>query len=80
MNLNNIFRICYADAIFGTQQDQIKLKETALERSTNTFLEKEKDLHNKIEELQGRLEGLNQSSFNFCQNEIQKVSIVSIHI
>ncbi|CAA3025314.1 Hypothetical predicted protein [Olea europaea subsp. europaea] len=55
-------------------EDQIKLKETALERSTNTFLEKEKDLHNKIEELQGRLEGLNQSSFNFCQNEIQKVA------
>ncbi|CAI9784561.1 unnamed protein product [Fraxinus pennsylvanica] len=55
-------------------EGQIKLKETALERSTNSFLEKEKDLHNKIEELQGRLEVLNQSSFNFCQNEFQKVT------
>ncbi|KAL2544056.1 Myosin heavy chain-related protein [Forsythia ovata] len=55
-------------------EGQIKLKETALETSTNTFLEKEKDLHNKIEELQGRLEVLDQSSINFCENEIQKVA------
>ncbi|CAI9755436.1 unnamed protein product [Fraxinus pennsylvanica] len=55
-------------------EGQIRLKETALERSTNSFLEKEKDLHNKIEELQGRLEVLNQSSINFCENEIHKVA------
>ncbi|XP_022853698.1 golgin subfamily A member 4-like [Olea europaea var. sylvestris] len=55
-------------------EGQIRLKETALERSTNSFLEKENDLHDKIEELQGRLEVLNQSSINFCENEIQKVA------
>ncbi|KAI3453695.1 hypothetical protein Pfo_010358 [Paulownia fortunei] len=50
---------------------QIKLKETALETSANTFLEKEKDLPNKIEELEGRLE-VNQSSAHFCENEVKK--------
>ena len=44
------------------RQGQIKLKETALEASTNSFLEKEKDLQNKIEELESKMEELNQSS------------------
>ncbi|PIN27210.1 hypothetical protein CDL12_00003 [Handroanthus impetiginosus] len=34
-------------------EGQIKLKETALETSTNTFIQKEKDLLNKIDELEG---------------------------
>lgn len=41
---------------------QIKLKETALETSTNSFLEKEKDLQNTIEELESKMEELNHSS------------------
>ncbi|KAK4400766.1 hypothetical protein Sango_1182700 [Sesamum angolense] len=49
-------------------EGQIKLKETALETSANTFLEKEKDLHNRIEELEGRLDVLNQSSAHYCVN------------
>ncbi|KAJ7952338.1 putative Myosin heavy chain-related protein [Quillaja saponaria] len=43
-------------------EGQIKLKEAALETSTNSFLEKEKDLHNKIEELESRAEEFIQSS------------------
>ncbi|KAA8520807.1 hypothetical protein F0562_011480 [Nyssa sinensis] len=54
-------------------EGQIKLKETALETSTNSFLEKEKDLQNKIEELERRLEKLNQNSASFCECELQKV-------
>ncbi|KAK6130033.1 hypothetical protein DH2020_036219 [Rehmannia glutinosa] len=49
-------------------ESQIKSKETALETSTNKFLEKEKDLHYKIKELEGRL----QSSARFCENEVDK--------
>ncbi|GER44555.1 myosin heavy chain-related protein [Striga asiatica] len=36
-------------------ESQIKSKETDLEISATEFLDKEKDLHNKIEELEGRL-------------------------
>lgn len=43
-------------------QGEMKLKETYLETSTNSFLEKEKDLQNKIEELENRVEELNQIS------------------
>lgn len=59
---------------FYIWQGQIKLKETALESSTNSFLEKEKDLQNKIEELESRMEDLNQSSKSFCEYQLQKVS------
>lgn len=37
------------------KQGQIKLKEIALERSEALFLEKEKDLKHKIEDLERRL-------------------------
>lgn len=43
-------------------QGQIKLKEAALETSTASFLEKEKDLQNVIEELENRVEEINQNS------------------
>ncbi|CBI34693.3 unnamed protein product, partial [Vitis vinifera] len=56
-------------------EGQIKLKETALESSTNSFLEKEKDLQNKIEELESRMEDLNQSSKSFCEYQLQKVAL-----
>ncbi|CAK7335508.1 unnamed protein product [Dovyalis caffra] len=46
-------------------QGQIKLKETALEASANSFSEKERDLQHKIEELEGRVEELNQN----CSSE-----------
>lgn len=47
--------------IFVFWQGQIKLKETALETSTNSFLEKERDLQNKIEDLESKVEELNQA-------------------
>lgn len=53
-------------------QGQIKLKESTLESSSNAFLEKEKDLLNKIEELEQRMEVLNQSSIQY-ENEVEKV-------
>lgn len=34
----------------------MKLKGTALETSTNSFLEKERDLQNKIEDLESKVE------------------------
>ncbi|XVF10625.1 hypothetical protein REPUB_Repub07fG0198700 [Reevesia pubescens] len=54
-------------------EGQIKLKETALETSTNVFLEKEKDLQKKIDELEIRLEELNEQSTSFCEYQLQKV-------
>lgn len=47
---------------FDFFQGQIKSKETALETSTAAFLEKEKDLQNIIEELESRVEEINQNS------------------
>ncbi|KAK2989078.1 hypothetical protein RJ640_018867, partial [Escallonia rubra] len=52
---------------------QIKLKEAALETSTDSFLEKEKDFQNKIEELEIRLEVLNQSTTGFSGRDFPKV-------
>ncbi|KAM1024878.1 hypothetical protein ACFX15_037421 [Malus domestica] len=43
-------------------EGQIKSKEAALETSTAAFLEKEKDLQNVIEELESRVEEINQNS------------------
>ncbi|KAJ0104640.1 hypothetical protein Patl1_17737 [Pistacia atlantica] len=54
-------------------EGQIKLRETALETSTNSFLEKEKDLHNKIEELECRVEEFNQNS-SLCKLSFEKVA------
>ncbi|KAK8690965.1 hypothetical protein V6N13_074489 [Hibiscus sabdariffa] len=53
-------------------EGQIKLKETALDTSTNVFLEMEKDLHKKIDELESRLEELNEHSTSFCKYQFQK--------
>ncbi|KAK6137620.1 hypothetical protein DH2020_028646 [Rehmannia glutinosa] len=58
-------------------EDQIKLKESALETSNNAFLEKEKELHDEIGELEERLEVLNQSSIHFCENEVEKVTTLA---
>ncbi|KAL6501681.1 hypothetical protein OROGR_026814 [Orobanche gracilis] len=58
-------------------EDQIKSKESALEASNNAFLEKEKELHNKIGELEGRLEVLDQGSIQYCVNDIEKVATLA---
>ncbi|XWS61800.1 hypothetical protein CRYUN_Cryun07bG0156400 [Craigia yunnanensis] len=54
-------------------EGQIRLKEIALETSTNVFLEKEKDLQKKIDELESRVEELNEHSTSFCKYQLQKV-------
>ncbi|GMJ04834.1 hypothetical protein like AT1G63300 [Hibiscus trionum] len=53
-------------------EGKIKLKETALDTSTNVFLEMEKDLHKKIDEFESRLEELNGQSTSFCKYQFQK--------
>lgn len=55
-------------------EGQIKVKETALQNSTNSFLQKEKELGNKIEELESRLEDLNQDSTVNNEHKFQKVA------
>ncbi|CAN8245363.1 unnamed protein product [Cochlearia groenlandica] len=42
-------------------EGQIKLKETALEASSNTFIEKEKNLKNRIEELETKLDEMSDN-------------------
>lgn len=54
-------------------EGQIVLKEMALETSSNSFLEKEKELQNQIRELEERLEVLNQSSAHLLENAVEKV-------
>ncbi|XP_031278368.1 myosin-10-like [Pistacia vera] len=54
-------------------EGQIKSRETALETSTNSFLEKEKDLRTKIEELECRVEEFNQNS-SLCKLSFEKVA------
>ncbi|KAK6263077.1 hypothetical protein QUC31_008893 [Theobroma cacao] len=54
-------------------EGQIKLKETALETSTNVFLEKERDLQKKINELEFRVEELNEQSTTLCQYQFKQV-------
>ncbi|XP_043726297.1 intracellular protein transport protein USO1-like isoform X2 [Telopea speciosissima] len=53
-------------------QGQVKLKEVVLENLTNSFLEREKDLCNKIEELENRMEELSQNSTSFCEEQFRK--------
>ncbi|XP_043716586.1 ELKS/Rab6-interacting/CAST family member 1-like [Telopea speciosissima] len=53
-------------------EGQIKQKEAALEKSTNSFLERDKDLCNKIEELESRMEELSQHGTGFCEEQYQK--------
>ncbi|KAF9689359.1 hypothetical protein SADUNF_Sadunf01G0084100 [Salix dunnii] len=59
---------------------QIKLKETSLEASANSFSERERDLQNKIEELEGRVEKLDQNCTSFCCNQPRKSSEDNIGI
>ncbi|KAJ6426613.1 hypothetical protein OIU84_022250 [Salix udensis] len=59
---------------------QIKLKETSLEASANSFSEKERNLQNKIEELEGRVEKLDQNCTCFCCNQPRKSSEGNIGI
>ncbi|KAJ8766147.1 hypothetical protein K2173_021664 [Erythroxylum novogranatense] len=49
-------------------EGQIKLKEMALETSTLSFLEKERELKRIVEELESRVEELNQSDASLCSN------------
>ncbi|KAE8677988.1 protein LURP-one-related 4-like [Hibiscus syriacus] len=53
-------------------EGQIKLKEIALETSTNVFLEMEKNLHKKIDELESIVEELDVHSTSFCKYQLQK--------
>ncbi|XP_040930834.1 myosin-11 isoform X2 [Gossypium hirsutum] len=53
-------------------EGQIKLKEAALETSTNVFLEKEKDLQKKIDELENKL---NEYNTGFCSYQLQKLQV-----
>ncbi|KAF9623935.1 hypothetical protein IFM89_006662 [Coptis chinensis] len=53
-------------------QAQIKLKETALENSNVAFLEKEKDLLYRIDELENRMVVFNSSSTSCCDDQLQK--------
>ncbi|KAL1069292.1 hypothetical protein V6Z11_D12G257200 [Gossypium hirsutum] len=55
-------------------EGHIKLKETALGTSTNVFLEKEKDLQKKIDELESRVEEFNKHSASFYEYQLQKVA------
>ncbi|KAG9148576.1 hypothetical protein Leryth_018290 [Lithospermum erythrorhizon] len=55
-------------------EGQIKQKEAALETSTNTFLEKEKELQNQIEGLEKTLEVLTQKSSSFTECKSEKVA------
>ncbi|XAR55056.1 hypothetical protein NMG60_11030435 [Bertholletia excelsa] len=54
-------------------EDQIKTRETAIENSINSFLEKEKDLQCKIEDLERRLEELSGNNTSFCEHKFEKV-------
>ncbi|KAE8710859.1 protein LURP-one-related 4-like [Hibiscus syriacus] len=60
-------------------EGQIKIKEADLETSTNVFLENEKDLRKKIDELENRVE-LNEQRSGFCNYQLQKVRTIHTHI
>ncbi|XP_047947015.1 myosin-11-like [Salvia hispanica] len=53
-------------------EGQIELRESTLEISSNAFLEREKDLLYKIEELERRMEVLNQTTIQY-ENALEKV-------
>ncbi|KAL1559819.1 myosin-11-like [Salvia divinorum] len=57
-------------------EGQIRLKESTLEISNNSFLENEKDLHHKIEELERRMEVLNQTTIQY-ENGLEKIATIS---
>jgi cell division septum initiation protein DivIVA len=56
-------------------QGQIKLKENALEASSKIFIEKEKDLKNRIEELQTKLNEVSQNS-----QEVRELTFYNLDI
>ncbi|KAG9149245.1 hypothetical protein Leryth_003232 [Lithospermum erythrorhizon] len=56
-------------------EGQIKQREADLETSTTTFLEKEKELQNQIEDLAKTLEVLNQKSTSFSECIFKKVAV-----
>ncbi|PHT51675.1 hypothetical protein CQW23_06137 [Capsicum baccatum] len=57
-------------------EGQIKLKESALKSSINLFLDKERELQDRIEELDKRLEELTQNAERLSEQETQKVAEV----
>ncbi|OVA14076.1 EEIG1/EHBP1 N-terminal domain [Macleaya cordata] len=57
---------------------QIQLKESTLEKSSKSFLEKEKDLCNRIEELEKGMEELNLNNTHIREDQFQKVSSSSV--
>lgn len=59
---------------FWMLQEQIKLKENALDASSKMFIEKEKSLSNRIEELETRLNKLSQNNQEVKENEPFKES------
>lgn len=50
-----------------------------MEASNNAFLEKEKDLHHKIGELEEILGVLNQKSVDYSETEAEKVCNLEVH-
>ncbi|KAL1214530.1 hypothetical protein V5N11_015925 [Cardamine amara subsp. amara] len=63
-------------------EGQIKLKETALEASSTMFIEKEKNLKNRIEELETKLDQLDQTSQEMSDNgqENEKIRVLEAEI
>ncbi|CAA7039010.1 unnamed protein product [Microthlaspi erraticum] len=57
-------------------EGQIKLKETALEASSNMFIEKERSLKNRVEELESKLDQLNQMSESEAQNGEEEIRVL----
>ncbi|CAA0842219.1 Myosin heavy chain-related protein [Striga hermonthica] len=57
-------------------ENQVRLKQNALEASNNAFLEKEKELSNEIGDLEARLEVLNQTSIDCSEDEVVEVAAV----
>ncbi|XP_060180064.1 uncharacterized protein LOC132609888 isoform X2 [Lycium barbarum] len=61
-------------------ESQIKLKEDALDDTINSFIEKEKDHQDKIEELERRLEESQQSTERLFEQKSQKVATEDLNI
>ncbi|XP_059308522.1 uncharacterized protein LOC132059751 isoform X4 [Lycium ferocissimum] len=61
-------------------ESQIKLKEDALDDTINSFIEKEKDHQDKIEELERRLEEPQQSTERLFEQKSEKVATEDLNI
>lgn len=55
-------------------QGELKQKEAALEIATHSFVQKENDLFNRIEELEKSMEEISQNNSSASETNIQKVS------